>query len=61
MRERFFALTPDAMTTVEYALQMQKDASIGLRILRATGVAAHRERYSRCRRRLQRMAIVGKL
>jgi hypothetical protein len=38
MRERFFGLAPDAFATIEYALQEQKDARIGLEVLRDIGV-----------------------
>jgi hypothetical protein len=38
MRERFFGLAPDALATIEYALQEQKDARIGLEVLRDIGV-----------------------
>ncbi len=39
MRERFFGLAPDALTTIEHALQEQKDARIALEVLRDIGVA----------------------
>jgi hypothetical protein len=38
MRERFFGLAPDALATIEYALREQRDARIGLEILRDIGV-----------------------
>lgn len=38
MRERFFGLAPDALATIEYALREQKDARIGLEVLRDIGV-----------------------
>jgi hypothetical protein len=38
MRERFYALAPDALATIEYALREQKDARIGLEVLRDIGV-----------------------
>jgi len=39
MRERFYALVPDALATIEYALQEQSDARIAYDILRDVGVA----------------------
>jgi hypothetical protein len=39
MRERFFGLAPDALTTIEHALQEQKDARIALEVSRDIGVA----------------------
>jgi hypothetical protein len=38
MRERYYGLAPDALATIEYALQEQKDARIGLEVLRDIGV-----------------------
>jgi hypothetical protein len=38
MRERFYGLAPDALATIEYALREQKDARIGLEVLRDIGV-----------------------
>jgi hypothetical protein len=42
MQQEFFGLIPDAMAAVRYALQVEKNPAIGLRVLEATGVAAHR-------------------
>jgi hypothetical protein len=38
IRERFYALAPDALATIEYALREQRDARIGLELLRDIGV-----------------------
>jgi len=38
MREQFYALAPDALAAIEYALQEQKDARIAYEILRDVGV-----------------------
>jgi hypothetical protein len=42
MQQEFFGLIPDAMAAVRYALQVEKNPAIGIRVLEATGVAAHR-------------------
>jgi hypothetical protein len=38
MRERFYGLAPDALATIEFALREQRDARIGLEVLRDIGV-----------------------
>ena len=38
MRERFYGLAPDALATIEYALQEQRDATTALEVLRDIGV-----------------------
>ena len=38
MRERFYALAPDALSTIEYAMQVQRDARIAYDVLRDIGI-----------------------
>jgi hypothetical protein len=38
-QQEFFGLVPDAMAAVRYALQVEKDSMVALRVLEATGVA----------------------
>ncbi len=41
-QQEFFGLIPDAMAAVRYALQVEKNAMIGLTVLERTGVSAYR-------------------
>ena len=41
-QQEFFGLVPDAMAAVRYALQVEKNPTIGLAVLERTGVSAQR-------------------
>jgi len=41
-QQEFCGLIPDAMAAVRYALQVEKNPTIGLAVLERTGVSAHR-------------------
>ena len=55
---KFYGLVPDALEAVRYALQVEKNPTIGIRVLEATGVSSH-TKTSDCRCRRENVVETG--